>query len=203
MTKVPCSKCGAEILPSTADETGGLCMPCKNGYRDRIEASKRYYEELKKYDPYRELWMSLVDRVHHTDAGYDGLTRDERLYYALVVLQGEVYNGGFHQFFFNSSGGRCRDAIAGLELLDAQHSLSLLEQAKAALFGLAEPPEDQAERWEAMKQYSDDDAVPNWSIELAAIDKEFWQDPDKLSEKLDAFAVRRGLLDPFLQAPQQ
>lgn len=26
--KVPCAKCGAEILPSTAQRTNGLCMPC-------------------------------------------------------------------------------------------------------------------------------------------------------------------------------
>jgi hypothetical protein len=203
MTKVPCIKCGAEILPSTAEETGGLCMPCKNGYRDQIEASKRYYEELKKYDPYRELSMSLVHRVHHTEAGYNGLTRDERLYHTLVVLRGEVYNGGFHQFFFNTSGGMYRDACTGLELLGAEQSLRLLEQAKNVLFGLVEPSDDQADRWSEMKQYSDDDDEPNWSTELCEIDKTFWQDPDKLSEKLDTFAVQRGLLDPFLRPPQK
>jgi hypothetical protein len=26
--KIPCSKCGALILPSTAEKMGGLCMPC-------------------------------------------------------------------------------------------------------------------------------------------------------------------------------
>lgn len=30
-SKVICSKCGAGILPATAERTGGLCMPCKNG----------------------------------------------------------------------------------------------------------------------------------------------------------------------------
>jgi hypothetical protein len=29
--KVHCSQCGAEILAATAQRTGGLCMPCKNG----------------------------------------------------------------------------------------------------------------------------------------------------------------------------
>lgn len=28
--KVPCKKCGAMILPRTAEKTGGLCMPCYN-----------------------------------------------------------------------------------------------------------------------------------------------------------------------------
>lgn len=29
--KVPCSKCGVMILPSTVKRTGGLCMPCSRG----------------------------------------------------------------------------------------------------------------------------------------------------------------------------
>ena len=33
ITKIPCSKCGASILPSTAGRTGGVCMPCAKGKR--------------------------------------------------------------------------------------------------------------------------------------------------------------------------
>jgi len=33
--KVPCSGCGALILPTTAARTGGLCMPCSTGQRVR------------------------------------------------------------------------------------------------------------------------------------------------------------------------
>jgi hypothetical protein len=29
LSKRKCSKCGAEILPATAERTGGLCLPCK------------------------------------------------------------------------------------------------------------------------------------------------------------------------------
>jgi hypothetical protein len=29
--KTQCSKCGVDILLTTADRTGGLCMPCKSG----------------------------------------------------------------------------------------------------------------------------------------------------------------------------
>jgi len=30
--KTRCNKCGTEILQATATRTGGLCMPCKNGW---------------------------------------------------------------------------------------------------------------------------------------------------------------------------
>lgn len=29
--KIPCTKCGLEILPATAERTGGLCRPCAQG----------------------------------------------------------------------------------------------------------------------------------------------------------------------------
>jgi hypothetical protein len=43
MTKLPCSRCSALILPTTAAKTGGLCIPCscdpqdKRGLRRRLE----------------------------------------------------------------------------------------------------------------------------------------------------------------------
>src|SRR5262249_28817394 len=140
MGKVACNKCGAEILTSTAEETGGLCMPCKLGTREQIDAGKRCYEELKKYDPFRELWKSLVNRVYHTKEGYSGLRDNERLYYAVSVLQGEVYNGGMHQYFSATSESKYRDAIAALKTLQAENAHKLVLKAKSVLFGDGEPP---------------------------------------------------------------
>jgi hypothetical protein len=35
MTRIPCINCGALILPTTAQRTDGLCMPCKKASRLR------------------------------------------------------------------------------------------------------------------------------------------------------------------------
>jgi hypothetical protein len=106
--RVPCAECGALILPSTAEETGGLCMPCKGGYRKDIEEGRRRIEEEKKRrdSPGDRFWRSLVDRVHRTPEGYGGLTEAEQVDFAVCVLEGEVYNGGFEQYFFNSRPSR-------------------------------------------------------------------------------------------------
>lgn len=37
MSKVPCKRCGAMILPETAERTDGQCMPCKKGLRQMWE----------------------------------------------------------------------------------------------------------------------------------------------------------------------
>ena len=105
--KVPCSKCGVSILESTALRTDGLCMPCKGGYRESIDLGKRHIGQQRERmltDPYRELWVSLVELVHRSPSGFDGLSHPQKLYFAVSLLEGDVYNGGFHQYFFNNAG---------------------------------------------------------------------------------------------------
>jgi Domain of unknown function (DUF4375) len=115
--KLPCSKCGVPILESTAMRTNGLCMPCKGGYRESIEKGKRYIREERERrltGPFRKLWVSLVEKVHQSPTGFDGLSHREKLYFAVGLLEGEVYNGGFHQYFFNNSGSYYSYAEEGL-----------------------------------------------------------------------------------------
>lgn len=46
--KQPCTACGVAILPSTAQRTGGLCVPCSTGDRERW---KREAEVRKNQEP--------------------------------------------------------------------------------------------------------------------------------------------------------
>ncbi len=41
MERIPCPKCGALILPTTASATGGICMPCKKKEKEDEKAAKR------------------------------------------------------------------------------------------------------------------------------------------------------------------
>jgi hypothetical protein len=107
--KVACTKCGASDLTHTA-ENGGLCMPCETGTRERIDAGRRWHEERGEREPSRALWLSLVDRVHNTPSGFAGLSGPEKIYYSVVLMEGEVYNGGFDQYFFNRA-AHCRKGL--------------------------------------------------------------------------------------------
>jgi hypothetical protein len=181
--KVSCKSCGVMILESTAQRTSGMCMPCKNGYREHIENARAYYageRELDAHSPSRALWRDLVERVHK-GSGFESLSEDEKLYFAMSVLCGEVYNGGFVQFFDNTSGEHYRSAESGLQLVGATRSLELLRQAKWVMFGEADVPSDQAVRWKAMNRAREKD--------LDALDEAFWKDPDQLGDKLDTFAA--------------
>jgi len=197
--KVPCNKCDAMILPSTAKRTSGVCMACKQGIRENIEKSKEYYKKQKEYDPFRELWAHLVKKVHATESGFEGLSKEEKVYFSVGILDGEVYNGGMHQFFSNSSGELYSEAVDALSLLGATNALWLLRRAAKILFDSAAPPKDRFQRWEAMKQYPEDGSapLPEWSVELEKVNDQYWEDPDNISELLNEYAEENGLVQPF------
>lgn len=48
--RIPCPKCGALILPTTATATGGVCMPCHKGIRQDIEAARQRRAVAKTSD---------------------------------------------------------------------------------------------------------------------------------------------------------
>lgn len=188
--KVPCTECGALVLPTTAERTGGVCMPCKNGNRKNIEQAKENYKkerELEKTCPFRALWRELVDKVYHREGGFSALSEAEKIYYAVNTLSGEVYNGGFIQYFDNTAGERYQYAELGLNRLSATHSLKLLRQAKTALFGSAIVPTDQAQRWSIIRKNTDEP-------DLDALDTEFYKDEDKLDDKLEDYAIKSCLI---------
>lgn len=196
--KVPCTECGAPILEATATRTGGLCMPCKTGTRASIEASKvraKRERELDATDPFRIYWRELVHRVHEAATGFEGLSEAEKQYFAVGCLSGEVYNGGFDQFFFNSSGELYQHALKGLEGMGAIKSLKLLQKAKQVMFDFADIPKSTVTRRQRLATQRN----ASRSSRLEQLDKLFWADPDHLSELSQAFAIQHSLVPAAAQ----
>lgn len=194
--RLPCTQCGDLIHPDTAAANSGLCMPCKRGYRQRIEESKRQREREREYAKSAEAlyWQDLVRRVHETPEGFAGLRAEEQTYFAVGCLVGEVYNGGFDQFFSSSSGAYYSIALNGLRSLGATASTALLRQAKHVLFGDRPVPLDRQERLALMTTSNDGSTLE--SQQLDAVDKAFWADPDKLDERSKAYAFEHRLFSP-------
>jgi hypothetical protein len=171
-------------------------MACKQGIRKHIEAARVYYREQRKPEPFRDHWTALVHRVHDVSDGFYRLSHQERIYYLVQVLQGEVYNGGISQFFDNSSGDHYLETLAALDELGAMRCRALLLAARQILFAEADPPTDRAARYAAMPEYpSGPDAPrPAWCLELDRLDKEFYADPDKLEDRLRRYALDHKLV---------
>jgi hypothetical protein len=119
--------------------------------------------------------------------GFQALTAAERVVYCVDELEREVNNGGFDQFFFNSSGDVAEDTVAALEAISAQKAASIVRRAMARLPG-GTAPRDRNQRQQVMAQ-----ASANWED----LDEEYYSYPDDLTALLRAYVEQhRGEFRP-------
>ena len=157
-----------------------------------MEASRlRYREERErdKTDPARIYWRALVERVHKSDAGFEALSEAEKKYFAVCCLSGEVYNGGFHQFFFNSAGEYYEYALSGLAEMEAGESLQLLKRAKQVWFDFSDVPTDTRTRRVLLER----NASRSRDARSNELDKLYWKDPDELAIRSERYAQEHKL----------
>lgn len=200
MQRLLCARCGDSIHPDTAARNAGLCLPCVRGNQLSIEERRAQHQKQREAElarlasPEFHYWRTLIDRVYKTEAGFESLPHGDRLYYLVNVLSGEVFNGGFDQFFSNSSGDRYAETLVALSEVGAQASLDLLQQAKRALFGDRDVPVDRTIRFKLMRTSSE--AHPDYkrvNETLDELDREFYKDPDNLGDVLDKVATEHKL----------
>lgn len=194
--KVACEACGAMILPSTAEANGGVCMPCKRGDRGNIESAKLRYAERKKAEanpePATLHWRWLVNQAYRTPEGFAGLSTENQNYFAAFLLEGEVYNGGFDQYFHNSSANHYADAIRGLREIGAAECCRLLVAAKEVLFDTDDVPGTQDARWSRIGEIT-----PAQEDRLRELDRLFGKETAGLRELGGQYLRQHGLLDGF------
>lgn len=200
MQRLLCVRCGDSIHPDTAARNAGLCLPCVRGNQLSIEERRAQHQKQQEVErarlasPEYRYWRTLIDRVYKTEAGFESLPHGDRLYYLVNVLGGEVHNGGFDQFFSNSSGDRYAETIAALSEVGAHASLDLLQQAKRTLFGDENVPVDRMIRFNLMRTSSE--SHPDFkrvNVILDELDSEFYKDPDNLGDVLDKIATEHKL----------
>ena len=176
--KVPCVECGKPVSVKLASKRNGLCLSCS-----------------ANRNPFFALYSSLIDRVCHAPEGFESLSEAAKLYYALTLFRNEINNGGFHQFFFNSSGSYYDLIENGLGTFDDPQTRELLHRAKEVIFAEMPVPVDMEVRRERMRE-----CAPS---NLDELDQRFYSMPDTLTPKLKAFARERGLVSAEPASEQQ
>jgi Domain of unknown function (DUF4375) len=204
--KVPCAQCGKPVSADQAAKRGGLCILCSIKREEKIPclecgapvsasgAAKRNGLCLRcsaKRNPFFVLYSSLIDRVCNSPAGFDALSDGEKLYYALTLFENEVNNGGFHQFFFNSSGSYYGLIETALVTFDEPNTLELLHQAKQIVFPDVDVPADLGIRRNLLPA-----PTPDLMNKLDELDQRFYRTPSDLGAKLQSFAREKGLVLP-------
>jgi len=130
----------------------------------------------KQYDDYDVAVGNVYTR--YAETGYQSLADSEKALLCVYMLNGEVNNGGFDQFYFNSSGDIAWDTPRALEAMGAMKTANLARQANA-MFGDEGPSADRAKRWKQM------DALPEAAKKRwDELDTEFFRDEEHLYELL-------------------
>jgi hypothetical protein len=138
-------------------------------------------------DPFWRLWQRLIERVLNPSVGFEALSEPERIVIAVRVLEDEVNNGGFHQYFFNSSADYFGYAVRGLKEMQAERVLSLLLRSKEILFPSTEVPlvlKTRRQKIPAPRQTRN---------ALDELERSFYTDPDGLEARMRNFAREHGL----------
>ena len=100
----------------------------------------------------------------------------------IEVLEGEVNNGGFHQFFYNSAGDETAEIIQALEAIGAL-KIAVIVRRAAGKFPGGMPPKDRFVRQDLLL----DRVAPDSGV-FNDLDQEFYAYPDDLSGLLDKYS---------------
>ena len=131
--------------------------------------------------------LIALSESHRTKFGKEDFSAQsipQKVFSSIWAVESEVNNGGFSQYFFNSS---CETAIfvaQALETIGAPRTADICKRAIAAAFPNGLPADSEAIR-SAASDFSDE-------IEdsLNALDREFYQYPHDLTELLFAYVSR-------------
>lgn len=138
-------------------------------------------EEAKRRDPIwgrrtiNDVMVAMCNRLtKQSDYGenMDALTEEERVFYIATEVECEVNNGGFEQFFYESSGRFANEAAENLRIIGAENMAFFAEKALRAVGGKL--PVDHTERIQFLKETVTDEVREIFE----ECDRAFEGDPD-------------------------
>ena len=115
--------------------------------------------------------------------GWDGLSTEQQRYYAVLVYNGEVNNGGHAQYFVNSSGDYYKVAMAGLNAIGATKREKILSQS-VELFGGNGPSTENDTRHEQLAAFS-----KSQDSKLDSLDSQYYKCDENIDVLLSAYAL--------------
>ncbi len=121
-----------------------------------------------------ELSYGISDKIHRS--GFNSLSHPEIVLHHVYWLESEINNGGFEQYFINSSGDYALETPSALDEIGA-HEIAKIVNRAIDIFPGGEPSrvrEDRMKKIESM----DENIRENYS----ELDSEFLKYPDPLEE---------------------
>jgi hypothetical protein len=149
----------------------------------------RFSDVLQQEDPVYAIFTSALEIAFDVDDAVtehiDRLSSEARLVYLVWCLDGEIHNGGFDQFFYNSLGDHWAELLSHLDTIGAVTSKRLLTQA-VSIFPDSAPAKNREERFKQLKRLDDGEV----EALLSDLDEEFWRYEDDLARRVNDFVMK-------------
>ena len=128
--------------------------------------------------------LSESDRTSFGKQDFSAQSFPQKVFSAIWAVESEVNNGGFAQYFFNSSSETAGFVVEALQTIGAPLTADICKRAIGTAFpgGLPKSPEAIGS---AAADFSDE-----MEAELDALDREFYRYPHDLTELLFAYVSR-------------
>ncbi|WP_440109462.1 DMP19 family protein [Paenibacillus sp. QZ-Y1] len=137
-------------------------------------------------DIWYEYAVSFVEKKNESAQGWAALTPNEQEIAAIWLLEVDVFNGGFIQFFCNWGEEAYLHALRALHTIGATQVLEIIKSAYGCIEHLEED-ERLTELWD-IPQY----LTAEQEQQLDTLDQQFWANEDQIAQK--AFDYYHGKL---------
>jgi hypothetical protein len=119
--------------------------------KDAVKRSPISWDQILQIPDSEKRYIQMSEFVldKERSLGYSALSDVERIILHVFLLESEVNNGGFDQYFFNSAGDYALETAESLRRIGSKDVLALLNQAIEA-FGPDLPSKDRETRWAQM-----------------------------------------------------
>ncbi len=128
--------------------------------------------------------LAESDKARFFKVAYEELTPPEQVFVCVWELEAEVNNGGFDQYFSNTSGDYARHVEAALTAIGAKRMQKIVRQAIDTV-GEVVLSEDQEQRQERLLALDDERRE-----RLEKIDQLFFGYPDNITKLLFAYVQK-------------
>jgi hypothetical protein len=128
--------------------------------------------------------LSASDRTKFGRDNFSTQSVPQKVFSSIWAIESEVNNGGFSQYFLNSSCETAGFVVEALETAGAPHAAEISRRAIAAAFPAGLPSNVEAIR-SAASEFSDETRD-----KLDALDQAFFQYPDNLTKLLFAYVCK-------------
>lgn len=141
---------------------------------------EKAFQLLSTTDIILRIGEIIWKKITAEDDSLSNLSEAERNFIYVDTLEGQVNNGGFEQFFFNSSGEYTYQVVAAYNAIGAIKTVKIIEEA-IMLFPVQPVPKDTDERRDMMEDL-DESIADKWD----KLDNEFY----KYEESIDELIIK-------------